>query len=64
MKTTTAGKLKGKTLPPDVAKAAFATIEFTNEADQKLLERDAEILFNVGIARKKADLKGFVYQSK
>ncbi|HEX8834722.1 MAG TPA: aliphatic sulfonate ABC transporter substrate-binding protein [Abditibacteriaceae bacterium] len=55
-------KITKKTLKPEVAKAAFATIQFTNEADQKGLERAADIAFQTGIAKKKADLNGFLYQ--
>jgi NitT/TauT family transport system substrate-binding protein len=51
-----------KRLAPDVAKAAFKTIQFTNEADLEGLKRDADIAVKVGILRKKADLTGFVYQ--
>lgn len=50
-----------KKLSPEVASAAFKTIQFTNEADIQTLERDAEVATKVGILKKKADLKGFVY---
>ncbi|MDF2441740.1 MAG: sulfonate transport system substrate-binding protein [Abditibacteriota bacterium] len=54
-------KVTGASLKPDVAKAAFATIIYTNEADQKSLERDMKIAAEVGILRKTGDLTGFVY---
>jgi NitT/TauT family transport system substrate-binding protein len=55
-------KVTKKTLKPEVAEAAFKTIQFTNEADEAGLRRDADIAYKVGILRKKADLTGFVYQ--
>jgi len=54
-------KVTKKTLAPPVAKAAFATIEFTSEAEQKDFERDMAIAVEVGILKKKGDLTGFVY---
>jgi NitT/TauT family transport system substrate-binding protein len=55
-------KVTKKTLKPEVAEAAFKTIQFTNEAKEEGLRRDADIAYKVGILRKKADLTGFVYQ--
>jgi NitT/TauT family transport system substrate-binding protein len=54
-------KITRKTMKPDVAKAAFGTITYTNEADQKLFERDMDIAVQTGILRQKGDLTGFVY---
>ncbi len=45
----------------ELAKAAFQTITYTNEADLKLFERDMDIAVQTGILRKKGDLTGFVY---
>jgi len=55
-------KITKKTLDPAVAKAAFKTIQFTNDADQKLFERDQDIAVQVGILKSKGDLTGFVYE--
>jgi NitT/TauT family transport system substrate-binding protein len=57
-------KTTGKTLKPEVAKAAFSTIEFTTEADEAGLQKFADINFQLGILKKKADLKGFVFKAK
>jgi NitT/TauT family transport system substrate-binding protein len=54
-------KVSKKTMKPEVAKAAFQTITYTNEADLKLFERDMDIAVQTGILRKKGDLTGFVY---
>ncbi len=54
-------KITRKKMDAAVAKAAFKTIEFTNEADPKSLERDMEIAVEVGLLKKKGDLNGFVY---
>ncbi|MBV9864863.1 MAG: aliphatic sulfonate ABC transporter substrate-binding protein [Abitibacteriaceae bacterium] len=53
-----------KTLDPAVAKAAFATIKYTTDPDPKNLQRFADIAFQVGVLKKKADLTGFVYTAK
>ena len=57
-------KVSKKTLAPDVAKRAFATIKYTSEANEAGLQSFADQSFKVGIARKKIDLKGFVVQAK
>lgn len=57
-------KVSKKTLPPEVAKKAFATIKFTTEAKEADLQRFADLAFQVGLAKKKMDLKGFVVESK
>ncbi|MDF2441741.1 MAG: sulfonate transport system substrate-binding protein [Abditibacteriota bacterium] len=57
-------KQTGKTLDPKVAKAAFATIKYTTEANEAGLQKFADINFELGLLRNKADLKGFVFQSK
>jgi NitT/TauT family transport system substrate-binding protein len=55
-------KVSKKSLKPEVAKAAFGTIEFTNESTLQDWERVQEIAAEVGILRKKGDLTGFLYQ--
>jgi NitT/TauT family transport system substrate-binding protein len=57
-------KVTKKTLDPAVSKAAFATIEFTNQADVKSLQRDLDIAVKTGIAKQKSDLAGFVWEPK
>lgn len=54
-------KASKKTLDPAVARAAFATIQFTNRADLKTLERDARIAVETGALRANGDLTGFLY---
>ena len=53
-----------KTLPADVAKRAFATIQFTTEIKEADLQRFADLAFQVGLSKKKPDLKGFVFEPK
>jgi NitT/TauT family transport system substrate-binding protein len=57
-------KVTGKTLKPEVAKAAFKTMTYTTAADEAALQRFADVNFQVGLLKKKADLKGFVWQAK
>jgi aliphatic sulfonates family ABC transporter substrate-binding protein len=57
-------KVSNKTLPPAVAKAAFATMQYTMEANPKDLQRFADIAFETGALKEKADLSGFVYTPK
>jgi len=56
-------KVSKKTLPPAVAKRAFATIHFTTDAKEADLQRFADLTAQVGLS-KKTDLKGFVFQTK
>lgn len=57
-------KVSGKKLAPDVAKLAFSTIKFTLDPDAKGLQRFADIAFQTGALKKKAELAGFVYEVK
>ncbi|HVF11131.1 MAG TPA: ABC transporter permease subunit [Abditibacteriaceae bacterium] len=57
-------KATGKTLPPAIAKAAFASIQYTADASQKNLERLAEISRRGGILSEKGDLSGFVFKAE
>lgn len=57
-------KVSEKTLKPEVAKAAFATIKFTIDPDAKGLQEQADIALETGGLKKKADLSGFVYEVK
>jgi NitT/TauT family transport system substrate-binding protein len=57
-------KVTTKTLDPAVAKAAFATIKYTTDPDPEHLQSFADIAFEVGALKKKADLTSFVYSSK
>src|SRR5690606_22444151 len=49
-------KVTTKTLDPAVAKAAFATIEFTDEADEDDFKRDMEISQKVGFLKEEGSL--------
>jgi NitT/TauT family transport system substrate-binding protein len=51
-----------KTLNPAVAKAAFSTIRYTTEASETGLQKFADINYELGLLRKKPDLKGFVWK--
>lgn len=53
-----------KRLDPAIAAEAFKSIKFTMEPDLKGLQLFADIGFQVGVFRKKADLEGFVYEAK
>lgn len=55
-------KVTTKKLDPAIAKVAFSTIKFTLDPDAKGLQRFADIAFETGALKKKADLKGFVYE--
>jgi len=55
-------KMSKKELKPDVAKAAFATIEYSNVIDLPGIQRFCDIAFEARIAKKKADLNGFVWK--
>ncbi len=57
-------KVSNKTLSPEVAKAAFSTIKFTDKIDAADLQKQADIAFATGGLRQKADLSGVVYSSK
>jgi len=51
-----------KTLDPTVAKAAFSTILYTTKANEEALQKFADINYELGMLRKKPDLKGFVWK--
>jgi hypothetical protein len=53
-----------KTLPPAVAKSAFATIQFTNDVSTETLNRDMDIAVETGISKQKGDLTGLVYDAQ
>jgi NitT/TauT family transport system substrate-binding protein len=57
-------KVSKKTLKPEVAKAAFATIVYTDAPDGKDLQNQADVALETGGLRKKADLAGFIYEVK
>lgn len=57
-------KVSNKTISPEVAKAAFATIKFTDKIDDADLQKQADIAFATGGLRQKADLSGFVFAAK
>ncbi len=57
-------KVSGKTLSPEVAKKAFATIKFTATTNGKDLQNQADIALETGGLKKKAELAGFVYEVK
>ena len=57
-------KVTGKTLPPELAKSAFATIQFTSRADPRRLERLVEVSQRAGFLKGKADLTGFIYNAE
>jgi NitT/TauT family transport system substrate-binding protein len=54
-------RVSNKMLKPEVAKAAFATIKFTEKIDAADLQKQADIAFTTGGLRQKADLSGAVY---
>jgi aliphatic sulfonates family ABC transporter substrate-binding protein len=56
-------KVSNKRLKPEVAKAAFETLNFTLEATPEELQRFADVAFQTGALKKKADLSGFVFQA-
>ena len=49
-----------KKLSPEIARAAFKTITFTNDPNPTGIDRTADLMVKTGIAKKKPDLKGFV----
>lgn len=55
-------KVSGKTLKPEVAKAAFATIKFNDVPDARDLQQQADIALETGGLKEKADLAGFIYE--
>jgi NitT/TauT family transport system substrate-binding protein len=55
-------KVTTKKLDPVVAKVAFSTIKFTLDPDPKGLQRFADIAYETGALKKKAELAGFVYE--
>ena len=57
-------KVTKKTLKPEVAKAAFKTITFTNESSLEEWNRVQEIAQETGLLRKSGDLQGFLYQAQ
>jgi aliphatic sulfonates family ABC transporter substrate-binding protein len=56
-------KVSNKKLKPEVAAAAFKTLKFTLEATPEELQRFADVAFETGALKKKADLSGFVFQA-
>jgi NitT/TauT family transport system substrate-binding protein len=54
-------KITKKKLTPEVAKAAFATIEYTMKVDEPALQQFVDIAYKARILKKKANLKGFVF---
>ena len=57
-------KVSRKTLKPEVAKQAFATIQYTVGANEADLQRFADLAQKVGLSKKKMDMKGFVVDTK
>ena len=57
-------KVTKKTLKPEVAKEAFATIRFTNDSSLQEWNRVQEIAQEVGVLRKTGELNGFLFESK
>ena len=57
-------KATSKKLDAKVAKAAFATIKYTMEANETGMQKFADINYELGLLKQKANLKGFVYQPK
>jgi NitT/TauT family transport system substrate-binding protein len=55
-------KVSKKTLKPEVARAAFATIKYSIDPDAKGLQEQADIALETGGLKKKANLAGFVYE--
>ncbi len=55
-------KVTKKKLQPAVAKAAFATIKYTTEADEAALQKLADVNFQLGVLKQKPDVKGFVWK--
>ena len=56
-------KATTKTLKPEVAKDAFATIVYDTKLDQSALQKFADINFQLGVLRQKPDLNGFIWKS-
>ncbi len=56
-------KVTKKTLKPDVALAAFKTIQYTLDTRPEDLQRFADMALKVGALKKKADLKDFIFKS-
>ena len=56
-------KISKKKLSPEVARAAFKTIQYTLDARPEDLQRFADMAFKVGALKKKADLIDFVFQA-
>ena len=57
-------KVTRKELKPEVAKQAFATIVYTAQPSLKDLQQQADVAFETGGLRRKADLSGFIYKAK
>ncbi len=55
-------KVTRKTLKPEVAKAAFSTIQYTTEANEAGLQKFADVNFQLGVIKQKPDVKGFVWK--
>jgi aliphatic sulfonates family ABC transporter substrate-binding protein len=56
-------KATGKSIKPEVAKAAFKTMTYTTAADEAALQKFADVNYELGLLKKKADLTGFVWQA-
>jgi NitT/TauT family transport system substrate-binding protein len=57
-------KVAQKKPSPPVARAAFATIQYSIAPDGKDLQQQADIAFETGGLKQKADLAGFIYEPK
>jgi NitT/TauT family transport system substrate-binding protein len=55
-------KITKKVLEPEIAKAAFSTISFTNVANEKDFQRLAEATYKAGIIREIGSFEGFFYK--
>lgn len=56
-------KVTKKQLDPEIAKAAFATITFTADAELANFERDMDVSLQVGFLKKKGSLDGFLWSA-
>jgi NitT/TauT family transport system substrate-binding protein len=57
-------KVSKKTLKPEVAEKAFKTIVYNAKPSQKDMQFQADLGFETGGLKKKADLTGFIYEAK
>lgn len=53
-----------KKLSPEIAKAAFATIKYTNDPDPRGVEAMADLAVRTGVSKKKGDLSGFIVKAE